>query len=75
MGGRRLLLLPATTFTEKSSCRKAIARQAKLIPTKNSSPMASPGARAMAWELRRHAPQEGTTASSSAKHRAIIRAK
>ena len=37
--------------------------------------VATPGASAMAWELRRHAPQAATTASSSAKHRAIIRAK
>ena len=75
MGGSRLLLLDATTLTEKSSCRKAILRQAKLMATNTSRPRASPGASAIARVLRRQAPQAGTVARIRARQNPIIRAK
>ena len=75
MAGSRLLLLEATTLTEKSSCRKAIHRHAKLIATKINRPTARLGARAMATVLRRQAPQAGNMVRISARHSALIRAK
>ena len=48
MGGNRLLLLDATTATEKSSRTKALARQAKLIAQNTPTPSARDGARRIA---------------------------
>src|SRR6056300_1898325 len=75
MGGSKLLLLLATTFTEKSSIRKAFASIMNAAARNIKTPRASVGAIFMAALLLRHAPHSGTTPKVHAKTNARINAK